>query len=164
MPFWSSSKKTKIKNKVPLVKATFGAGCYWKLELYFQQTFGVCETRVGFAKGKTTNPRLKKKVEVVEVLYDPRKVSYETLLTAFWDYHDATIRQSPEHRSVILGHNTQQVNAALASKVKYHWPEYQFVQTEISLFRSFSPSLFYHQQYFRKRLSIDKQYPISKEY
>ena len=162
MHFWSSKKKTLIKNKVPLVKATFGAGCFHKLELYFQRTRGICETQVGIATGKTANPH--KKVEVVEVLYNPKKVSYETLLTAFWDFHDATIRRSPEHRSVILCHTTQQLGKATASKVKYHWLEHQFVQTEISLFRSFSPSLFYRQQYFRKRgIFIEKQYPINRE-
>ena len=156
MPFWTSNKKT--------VKATFGAGCYWKVELYFQRTFGVYETRVGFAKGKTADPQFQNKVEVVEVFYNPREVSYDTLLTVFWEIHDATVQQPVEYRSAILGHTEEQVIAAMASKVKYQKRNKHLVQTEISPFHSFSPSLFYHQHYFQKRgHSIKKQYAISSQ-
>src|SRR5215208_8024239 len=78
-------------------KATFGAGCFWGVEAAFRQLEGVEATRVGYAGGQLDNPTYEDvcshttgHAEVVEVSYDPERISYEQLLDAFWAKHDPT--------------------------------------------------------------------------
>src|SRR5918999_1119023 len=112
-------------------KATFGAGCFWGVEAAYRQIPGVISTQVGYAGGTTENPTYKEvcsdrtgHAEVVEVTYDPERVSYEKLLHVFWTNHDPTQlnRQGPDvgsqYRSVIFVHDDEQKEAALASKEK----------------------------------------------
>src|ERR1700686_5628450 len=84
--------------------ATFGAGCFWGIEAAFQQVPGVIETAVGYSGGEMPNPTYKDvctdetgHAEVVQVTFDPAKVSYEQLLAAFWASPDHTqkTRQGP---------------------------------------------------------------------
>src|SRR5215210_7722459 len=112
-------------------KAIFGAGCFWGVEAEFRKVEGVVEVTSGYSGGHTENPTYKDvcssatgHAEVVEVEYDPSKVSYEELLEVFWTHHDPTTpnRQGPDvgtqYRSAIFFHTPEQEAAARASKEK----------------------------------------------
>jgi peptide-methionine (S)-S-oxide reductase len=147
-------------------KATFGAGCFWGVEAAFRQLKGVAGTRVGYTGGHLDNPTYKDvcldhtgHAEAVEVEYDPAQVSYETLLTLFWENHDPTQlnRQGPDfgsqYRSAIFYHSSEQQAAATASKEqlqksgRYSRP----VVTQIVPAVRFYAAEDYHQQYLEKR-------------
>ncbi len=147
-------------------KATFGAGCFWGVEATFRQTPGVLATAVGYAGGKTENPTYKEvcsdrtgHAEVVEVEYDPSRVSYENLLNIFWENHDPTQlnRQGPDvgsqYRSVIFFHSPEQATTARTSKEqvdasgRFRRP----IVTEIVEAPTFYAAEDYHQQYLEKR-------------
>ncbi|MDP9070181.1 MAG: peptide-methionine (S)-S-oxide reductase MsrA [Actinomycetota bacterium] len=146
-------------------KATFGAGCFWGVEATFRQVEGVTATAVGYAGGRTENPTYREvcshrtgHAEVVEVDYDPARVSYEELLDVFWANHDPTTRdrQGPDvgdqYRSVIFFHDDEQQAAAVASKDtldrsgRYRRP----IVTEIAPAPTFYRAEDYHQQYLEK--------------
>lgn len=146
-------------------KATFGAGCFWGVEAEFRQVKGVVSTAVGYEGGWLANPKYRDvctdktgHAEVVEVDYDPSRVSYEDLLKVFWTNHDPTTlnRQGPDvgaqYRSVIFYHTPEQLAAALASKEKlqnsgaYKRP----LVTEIVPASAFYKAEEYHQQYLEK--------------
>jgi peptide-methionine (S)-S-oxide reductase len=112
-----------------MAKATFGAGCFWGVEAAFRRIDGVTDAAVGYAGGHTENPTYQEvcaggtgHAEVVEIEYDPARVSYEDLLDAFWHMHDPTQlnRQGPDvgdqYRSVIFFHMPEQEEEAVASK------------------------------------------------
>ena len=114
-----------------MATVTFGAGCFWGVEAAFRQIEGVTEAAVGYAGGHTDNPTYREvcahgtsHAEVVQVEYDPARVSYEELLDAFWHLHDPTQlnRQGPDvgdqYRSVIFFHVPEQETAARASMAK----------------------------------------------
>ncbi|MDX6692431.1 MAG: peptide-methionine (S)-S-oxide reductase [Blastocatellia bacterium] len=147
-------------------KATFGAGCFWGVEAAFRQVEGVTQTAVGYAGGTFPNPTYKDvcsgrtgHAEVVEVEFDPARVSYEQLLNVFWENHDPTTlnRQGPDvgaqYRSAIFYHTPEQEAAASASKSalaesgKHTRP----IVTEITPAPTFYRAEDYHQQYFEKR-------------
>lgn len=146
--------------------ATFGAGCFWGVEAEFRRTPGVTSTAVGYAGGELENPTYKDvcsdttgHAEVVEVEYDPAKVSYDDLLQIFWENHDPTTlnRQGPDHgsqyRSAIFFHTPEQEAAARASKERlggsgrFRRP----IVTEITPAGTFWRAEEYHQQYLEKR-------------
>lgn len=149
-----------------MLKATFGAGCFWGVEAVFRQTEGVTSTQVGYLGGNYENPSYTDvctgrtgHAEVVEVEYDPSIVTYEKLLKVFWDNHDPTQynRQGPDvgtqYRSAIFFHSADQEAAARASKQtlerdgKYKRP----IATEITPTSKFYRAEEYHQQYLEKR-------------
>ncbi|PIU91161.1 MAG: peptide-methionine (S)-S-oxide reductase [Armatimonadetes bacterium CG_4_10_14_0_8_um_filter_66_14] len=112
-------------------KATFGAGCFWGVEAAFRKVPGVVDTAVGYSGGHTKNPTYKEvctdktgHAEVVQVEYEPAKVTYKQLLEVFWANHDPTQlnRQGPDvgeqYRSVVFYHTPEQKAAAEASKKK----------------------------------------------
>src|SRR4051794_35857397 len=113
-------------------RAVFGMGCFWGAERKFWQTPGVYSTAVGYAAGTTPNPTYEEVCsgmtghnEVVLVIYDPAKVSYEKLLAVFWESHDPTqgMRQGndagTQYRSGIYAFGPEQLAAAEASKLAY---------------------------------------------
>ena len=147
-------------------KATFGAGCFWGVEAAFRQIKGVATTQVGYMGGKMKSPSYEDvctdetgHAEVVEITYDPKRVSYEKLLDVFWQNHDPTQlnRQGPDvgtqYRTVIFYHTPEQKKAAIASKEKleksgkYNKP----IMTEIVPASAFYKAEEYHQQYLEKR-------------
>jgi len=154
----SSEKKTEL--------ATFGAGCFWGVEADFREVAGVIATAVGYEGGKTLNPTYRDvcshttgHAEVVQVEFDPAKVSYEQLLDVFWANHDPTQvnRQGPDfgdqYRTVIFYHSPEQQAAAEASKAAleaahvYKKP----IATQIVPTETFYIAEDYHQQYLEKR-------------
>ena len=147
-------------------KATFGAGCFWGVELTFAKTEGVTETSVGYAGGSLDNPTYEDvcrgdsvHAEVVDVTFDASIVSYETLLKVFWGCHDPTTlnRQGPDvgsqYRSVIFCHNAEQQRLAEASRDSVDaagvFP--RPIVTEIYPAPTYYPAEDYHQKYLEKR-------------
>jgi len=147
-------------------KATFGAGCFWGVEAAFRKVEGVVSTTVGYMGGTLKNPTYRDvctdrtgHAEVVEVEYDPLKVSYDELLNVFWTNHDPTTlnRQGPDigtqYRSVIFFHTPQQAAAAKTSKERLQasGKHKRPVVTEIVPAGDFWRAEEYHQQYLEKR-------------
>jgi methionine-S-sulfoxide reductase len=106
-------------------KATFGAGCFWQVEEEFRCLDGVLETAVGYEGGHVENPTYEQvcsgetgHVEVCQVAFDPDRVSYEDLVTKYFEIHDPTQlnRQGPDvgyqYRSVIFAHSDEQAETA----------------------------------------------------
>jgi len=147
-----------------MLKATFAAGCFWGVEATFRQVIGVVATTVGYMGGHVDNPTYEMvctgktgHAEVVQIDYDPEKVTYETLLTIFWQSHDPTTlnRQGPDigtqYRSAIFFHTPEQEKIALASKVQQATQFPNPIVTEIVPATQFYPAEAYHQQYFEKK-------------
>jgi peptide-methionine (S)-S-oxide reductase len=147
-------------------KATFGAGCFWGVEEDFRRMPGVTDTAVGYLGGTVDNPTYKQvctdltgHAEVVEVTFDPAKISYDALLDAFWKLHDPTQlnRQGPDfgtqYRSAIFYHSSEQKAAAEASKQKLQESGSirRQIVTEITPASTFWKAEDYHQQYLAKR-------------
>jgi peptide-methionine (S)-S-oxide reductase len=147
--------------------AEFGAGCFWGVEKKFWQVPGVISTSVGYAGGYTPNPTYEEvcsnrtgHAEVVRVVFDPAKVSYERLLKEFWETHDPTqgMRQGndrgTQYRSVILYASDAQREAALASRDAYQKVlaanGYGEITTEITSAAEYYFAEDYHQQYLAK--------------
>ena len=149
-----------------MAKATFGAGCFWGVEAAFRQLPGVTATAVGYSGGHAERPTYREvcaggtgHAEVVEVEYDPVKVSYDDLLEVFWNEHDPTQvdRQGPDvgaqYRSAIFFHTPEQETAARASKDRLATSE-RFshpIATKITPAKTFWRAEDYHQQYLEKR-------------
>jgi peptide-methionine (S)-S-oxide reductase len=145
-------------------RATFGAGCFWGVEVAFRNVPGVVETAVGYEGGTTANPTYEDvcshrtgHAEVVEVEYDPEQVSYEDLLDVFWDEHDPTQvnRQGPDvgsqYRSVVFFHTPEQEEKALESRARAQAGFDRPIATEIVPAQPFWRAEDYHQQYLVKR-------------
>jgi peptide-methionine (S)-S-oxide reductase len=149
-----------------LEKATFGAGCFWGVEVAFRQVPGVVDATAGYLGGTLPNPTYEDvctgrtgHAEVVEVTYDPARVSYDDLLNVFWSSHDPTTlnRQGPDrgaqYRSAIFYHDEAQKAAATTSKQR--WGSMgRFsspIVTEITPASTFYRAEEYHQRYLEKR-------------
>ncbi len=151
--------------------ATFGAGCYWCVEAVFQRVNGVTSVNPGFMGGHIANPTYNQVLtgrtghaEVVNVIYDPSVVQYETLLAVFWRTHDPTTKnqQGPDfgtqYRSVVFWHSDQQKTAAQNAKTNlnksglYNAP----VVTQIQRASTFYPAGPDHKNYYNE--NPDKQY------
>ncbi len=155
-----------MKTNDKMKKATFGAGCFWGIEAAFRRVSGVVSTSVGYMGGTLENPTYKDvcsdrtgHAEVVEVLYDPARVSYDDLLKVFWENHDPTTlnRQGPDvgtqYRSAIFYHNDEQRVSAQSSKDRLQ-ESGRFnseIVTEITPASQFYRAEEYHQQYLEKR-------------
>ncbi len=150
----------------PYQKATFGAGCFWGVEVTFGQLPGVVKTEVGYEGGATERPTYKDvctdrtgHAEVVEVTFDPAKLAYDKLLETFFGAHDPTQlnRQGPDwgtqYRSVVFYHSEEQKRAAEAMKERLG-AEGRFAKpivTQIEPAKTFWPAEDYHQKYLEKR-------------
>ncbi len=147
-------------------KATVGAGCFWGVEAAFRQVPGVTDAVSGYSGGTMENPTYRDvctdktgHAEVVQVTYDPAKVSYDQLLDVFWKMHDPTQvnRQGPDfgtqYRSAIFFHTPEQEKVVRAAKErleksgKFSRP----IATEITPAGPFYKAEDYHQRYLEKR-------------
>jgi peptide-methionine (S)-S-oxide reductase len=148
-------------------QATFGMGCFWGAEKKFWQMPGVYSTQVGYAAGLTPHPNYREVCsgrtghnEVVRVIYDPTKTSYEDVLKTFWENHDPTqgMRQGndqgTQYRSGIYVYDAEQRAAAEASRDAYQKKldeaGYGKITTEILDAPEFYYAEDYHQQYLAK--------------
>ncbi|MGH7895663.1 MAG: peptide-methionine (S)-S-oxide reductase MsrA [Candidatus Binatia bacterium] len=147
--------------------AQFGLGCFWGAEWKFWQVPGVYSTAVGYAGGYTENPTYREvcsgltgHTEAVLVVFDPKAVSYETLLKTFWETHDPTqgMRQGndvgTQYRSAIYYYDEAQRRAAEASRDRYQEAlaarGHGAITTEIAPAPEFYYAEDYHQQYLAK--------------
>ena len=149
--------------------ATFGAGCFWGVEARFRQLPGVVETAVGYEGGKLDHPSYKDvctdgtgHAEVVEVSFDPARVSYGQLLDQFFALHDPTQlnRQGPDwgtqYRSVIFFHSPEQ-EAAARQTIERLTAEKVFsrpIVTQVVPAGAFWRAEEYHQRYLEKRGAV----------
>jgi peptide-methionine (S)-S-oxide reductase len=150
----------------PMKTATFGAGCFWGVEATFRRIPGVIDAAVGYEGGHTENPTYKDvctdqtgHAEVVQVEYDPTRVSYIQLLDVFWSAHDPTQvnRQGPDYgtqyRTVIFYHDDEQRAEAEDSKKRFdasgRFP--RPIATQIVPAGPFYRAEEYHQRYLEKR-------------
>jgi peptide-methionine (S)-S-oxide reductase len=150
--------------------ALFGLGCFWGAEKKFWQAPGVVSTQVGYAGGFTPNPYYEEvctgktgHAEVVRVVYDPDRITYEELLKIFWESHDPTqgMRQGNDHgtqyRSAIYTYDDEQARAAAASRDAYQiqlgGAGFGAITTEIGSAPEFWYAEDYHQQYLHKNPS-----------
>ena len=146
-------------------KATFGAGCFWGVEVAFRQVPGVMDAVSGYAGGAMANPSYHDvctgrtgHAEVVEVTYDPARVTYEDLVNVFFTHHDPTTlnRQGPDrgtqYRSAIFYHDEEQRRTAAAAKERWdrsgRWQSP--IVTEITRAPTFYRAEEYHQRYLEK--------------
>jgi len=147
--------------------AQFGLGCFWGAERVFWQLPGVYSTAVGYAGGDTKNPTYEEvcsgftnHTEAVLVVYDPKRISYEELLKAFWESHDPTqgMRQGndrgTQYRSAIYTYGDEQLRSAKASKEAFQGAlsakGFGPITTEIRAAPEFYYAEDYHQQYLAK--------------
>jgi len=150
-----------------LQQAVFGMGCFWGAERLFWQRPGVYSTAVGYAGGETKNPTYEEvcagmtnHAEVVLVVFDPKVVSYDELLKAFWEGHDPTqgMRQGndagTQYRSTIYAYGEEQLKAAQRSKEMFQQAltkkGFGTITTEIRPAPEFYYAEDYHQQYLGK--------------
>jgi len=161
------AKKAIVNNKQinmeGLQLATFGSGCFWCTEAVFQQVDGVEKVESGYAGGQVKNPTYKEvcsgltgHAEVIQVAYDPSKVTYDELLEIFWQTHDPTTLnrqgadEGTQYRSVIFYHTPEQKKLAEGYKAKLDAEKIyrQPIVTEISAAPTFYKAEDYHQNYF----------------
>jgi peptide-methionine (S)-S-oxide reductase len=147
-----------------VLKATFGAGCFWCIENDFRKN-GVMSTNVGYMGGHLKNPTYEDvctdttgHAEVIQVEYDPSIISYGKLLDIFWNNHDPTTlnRQGPDvgkqYRSAIFFHTPEQEREALQSRdeLEKSGKYGKKIVTEIVPATEFYKAEDYHQQYYEK--------------
>lgn len=145
--------------------ATFAAGCFWCVEAVFQEVKGVLSVTSGYTGGKIKNPSYREvcsgltgHAEACQIIYDPKVISFDELLEAFWSSHNPTTLnrqgadQGTQYRSAIFYHNENQKQLAEAYKNKLN-VENAFdkpVVTEISPIGAFYKAEDYHQNYFNE--------------
>jgi peptide-methionine (S)-S-oxide reductase len=145
--------------------ATFAGGCFWCMEPPYDKLPGVTATISGYMGGRTLNPTYQDvsagttgHAEVVQVVYDPKKVSYEKLLEVFWVNIDPTVKDrqfcdsGTQYRTAIYFHNEEQRKAAEASKaaVEKAKPFKEPIVTPLEMAGPFYPAEDYHQDYYTK--------------
>ena len=152
-------------NESGLEIATFAAGCFWGVEDAFMKTKGVKSTKVGYTGGYLTNPTYEDvctdktgHAEAIQIMYDPKEISYKELLELFWSIHNPTTknRQGPDigtqYRSSIFYHSSEQEK--IANQVRQELDDSKFqnkMVTEIVAASTFYPAEEYHQKYYQKR-------------
>jgi peptide-methionine (S)-S-oxide reductase len=152
-----------VAGSVKTDTATFGTGCFWCTEAVFQQLEGVLKVTSGYSGGHVANPSYEEvcskttgHAEVIQVVYDPAKISFDELLEVFWQTHDPTTlnRQGndvgPQYRSVVFYHGDEQRKKAEHYKVEldksgaFGSP----IVTAVEPFKNFYAAENYHQNYF----------------
>ena len=144
-------------------KALLGAGCFWGIEEMFRKIEGILDTKVGYAGGALSNPTYQDvcsgntgHAEVVQIEFDPNKISFKKILDHFWLCHDPTQlnRQGPDigtqYRSVIFYFTDEQRVIAEESKNNFQKQLSSKIVTEILQFTNFFEAEEYHQCYIQK--------------
>ncbi len=142
--------------------ATLGGGCFWCVEAVYERLPGILSVTSGYAGGHTENPTYEQigtgktgHAEVVQIEYDPSKISFEKIIDLFWDAHDPTTpnRQGadvgPQYRSIILAENDDQMRLANESKERAQATFKSPIVTEIVPLTKFYPAEDYHQDFYR---------------
>lgn len=143
--------------------ATLAGGCFWCTEAVFQKLKGVDKVIPGYTGGHTTNPSYDEvssgntgHTEAIQIFFDPKIISYETLLEVFWQLHDPTTLNQQgadygtQYRSVIFYHNEDQKNIAQKSLAKAEASgiyQNKFV-TEIAQFKAFYEAEDEHRNFY----------------
>ena len=143
--------------------ATLGGGCFWCVEAVYERLPGIISVVSGYAGGQTENPTYEEigtgktgHAEVVQIAYDPAKISYEKIIDLFWEAHDPTTlnRQGadtgPQYRSIILTENADQMRIANESKTRAQTKSKSPIVTEIVPLTKFYPAEDYHQDFYRE--------------
>lgn len=134
--------------------AVFGCGSFWEAEDLFARLHGVLETEVGYAGGTTSHPTFHEigdHTEVVHIMFDPQKLSYEELLEAFWKLHDPTVTDDSRYDSLILYATDEQCQLANESLRRWHEAAGSAeATTKIEPLHRFYPAEGYHQHYLAK--------------
>ena len=155
--------------------AVFAGGCFWCVEADFDKLPGVLATESGYAGGSLKNPTYEQvsagrtgHAESVRVTYDPKKVSYETLLDYFWHHVDPTVKDRQfcdvgnQYRTAIFFQDDAQRRSAEASKAMIEKSgRLSHVYTEIAPAGAFYPAEEYHQDYYKKNPIRYKYYRTS---
>jgi len=156
-------KDVKIAEGMNTDTATFGTGCFWCTEAVFEQLEGVLKVTSGYSGGHVANPTYEQvcekntgHAEVVQIVYDPTKITYDELLQVFWQTHDPTTlnRQGndvgPQYRSVVFYHNNEQKEKAEHYKNELDksgsWDNK--IVTAIEPYKNFYVAENYHQNYY----------------
>jgi peptide-methionine (S)-S-oxide reductase len=169
----NNSKETAVKENVNIDKletATFGSGCFWCTEAIFLNVDGVYRVESGYSGGKVKNPTYKEvcsgltgHAEVIQLKYDPKKISYDELLEIFWKTHDPTTLnrqgadEGTQYRSVVFYHNEEQKKLAEHYKQKldesgaFDNP----IVTEITPYTVFYKAEDYHQNFYNLNSSTN---------
>ncbi len=143
--------------------ATLGGGCFWCVEAVYERLPGIISVVSGYAGGQTENPTYEEigtgktgHAEVVQITYDPAKISYEKIIDLFWEAHDPTTlnRQGadtgPQYRSIILTEDDDQMRIANESKTRAQTKSKSPIVTEIVPLTKFYPAEDYHQDFYRE--------------
>ncbi|MBN8457634.1 MAG: peptide-methionine (S)-S-oxide reductase MsrA [Verrucomicrobia bacterium] len=141
--------------------AVFGGGCFWCIEAAYRQLDGVISATSGYMGGHIKNPTYEQvcakdtgHAEVVKIVFDPKKITYERLLAWFWDLHDPTTLnrqgadEGPQYRSVVFYADDAQKKTAEASKAAAAANFDKPIVTEITKATDFYPAENYHQNYY----------------
>ena len=158
-----SSLEKANQSELVLSDATFGAGCFWCVEAVFETLVGVHSVTSGYMGGSLENPSYEAictgttgHAEVIQIRYNPDRISYETLLERFWIVHDPTTlnRQGADvgtqYRSVIFTHSDEQFTLAQSSKARAGVQFDDPIVTEITPASKFYPAESYHQNFYRE--------------
>jgi peptide-methionine (S)-S-oxide reductase len=155
--------------------ATFGTGCFWCTEAVFQELEGVLKVTSGYSGGHVVNPTYEQvcekntgHAEVVQIVYDPSKISFDELLEVFWQTHDPTTLNKqghdvgPQYRSVVFYHNDEQhkkaekYKADLNKSGAFSSP----IVTAVEPFKNFYSAEKYHQDYYNNNGSAPYCYYV----
>ncbi len=164
-PFVSVVYAEENKMDNGLEKATFAGGCFWCMQPFLDKLKGIKKTTVGYTGGRTENPTYDEismgntgHAEAIEVIFDPKEISYERIINIFWRNIDPTTKnrqfydEGTQYRSAIFYHSDEQKKLAEASKKeleasgKFEDP----IVTEIVEANTFYPAEDYHQDYYKK--------------
>lgn len=158
------AEKPKVPEGAEVI--TLGAGCFWCIEAAYRQLEGVYSATSGYMGGTVANPTYEQicskttgHAEVVQVVFDPKKVTAERVLAWFWDLHDPTTLnrqgndEGPQYRSAIFYHSDAQKTLAEASKKAAQANFDKPIVTEITAASTFYPAEKYHQNYYEQNKS-----------
>ncbi len=160
-----ASAQSTAAGSAPTAKATFAGGCFWCVESDFDKVPGVLSTTSGYTGGKVANPtyeqvssKLTGHAEVVQIVFDPAKVTYEQLLEKFWRTIDPTTKDAQfcdhgsPYRTAIFAHDAAQLKAAQASlaALQKNKPFKEPIVTELAMAGPFYAAEDYHQDYYKK--------------